>query len=214
LILKCFPSGNSGSLNLISFEKVRDMLGPRKSIARIVSEVKEAWSVSPNVKVSTVSSRIPDRFKKTVALNSPPLDNTFPEYESLMCLEWRKSTELQLQKDPSLESKRFCTIVNFADFKMGFLYLGSNTNYPRHAHTPEEIYHVVDGNCLRLCKPGKQTKVADNGDIWVHESEEAHGLQTPNSPVLIAWAWWGNMGGCYYFCDTPEEKSDYSYVYK
>jgi len=190
------------------------MLSSRKNIDQIVAEVKETWSVSPNVKVSTVSSHIPETFKKTLAVNSPPLDNTFPEYESLMCLQWRKSTELQLRKDPSLESKYFCTIVNFADFKMGFLYLGSNTNYPRHAHTPEEIYHVVAGNCVRLCKPGKETKMANVGDIWVHESEEGHGLQTENSPVLIAWAWMGNMGGNYYFCDTPEAKTDYSYVYK
>ena len=185
-----------------------------QSILGIVANVKETWRVSPNKKVSSVSVLIPEKLNSTLAENSPPLSKTFPEYTNLMDLEWRKSTEVQLLKDASLYSKRFCTIVNFPDFKMGFLYLAPDTFYPRHSHTPEEIYHVVAGSCVRLCKPGDETIVADVGDVWVHESEEPHGLQAKRSPVLIAWAWMGNMGGSYYFSDTPEEKTDYSYVYK
>ena len=97
---------------------------------------------------------------------------------------------------------------------MGFLYLGAQTRYPEHAHAPEEIYQVVAGNCLRLLGSEDEKQPVQSGDVWFHESEEVHGLQTEDSAVLIAWAWTGQLKGSYYFCDTPDGKIDCSYAYE
>ena len=185
-----------------------------KNVNEVVSDVKQFWIGSDKVMVSSAGKWITNTFEMTLTSNPPPLGKEFPDFERLMELEWRKSTDLQIKKEPSLESKRFCTVLNLPNFKMGFLYMGRRTNYPRHSHTPEEIYHVIAGSCLRLCRSGMENKMMKVGDIWYHESEEAHGLQTDNSPVLIAWAWMGNLNGSYYFCDAPEAKIDNSYVFK
>ena len=190
------------------------MSSAQKNICQILADIKEAWSKSSNLHVFHASNRIPDECTKTLATNPPPISHTCPEFQSLMNIEWRKSTELQLQKDPTLESKRFCTIVDFKDFKMGFVYMGPYTNFPEHAHTPEEIYHVVAGKCLRISGSINGINPVEVGDIWFHESKESHGLKTEDSSVLIAWAWFGNLDGPYYFCDAPKRIIDCNYVSK
>merc|ERR1712226_1078486 len=106
---------------------------------------KHSWIGSNDALISSAGKCISNTYETNLMSNPPPLSNEFQEYKSLMELERRKSTDLQIKKEPSLESKRFCTVLNLPKFKMGFLYMSQGTNYPRHSHTPEEIYHVIAG---------------------------------------------------------------------
>ena len=178
----------------------------------IISGIKKSWSQSLDLRVSKVGNRMPETFMSSFQANQPPISDQWPELKCLMSLEWKKSTILQLQKDSSLITKRFCTVIETDNLKIGFLYLGSNTNFPRHAHSPEEIYHVVAGNCWRISGSIAGMKSVSSGDTWFHESEEEHGLKTIDEPVLIAWAWMGKLDGLYYFCDTPRENINCNYV--
>ena len=190
------------------------MTCPNPGINQLVAYVKDTWTKCSDSRISCVGNRLSGFCKYTLPKNAPPLSDTFMEFASLTNLEWKNSTTLQLEKDPSLASKRFCTVLDLDDVKMGFLYLGAQTRYPEHAHAPEEIYQVVAGNCLRLLGPEDEKQPVKSGDVWFHESEEVHGLQTEDSAVLIAWAWTGQLQGSYYFCDTPDGKIDCSYAYE
>ena len=86
----------------------------------IISSIKKAWSQSLDLRVSKVGNRMPETFMSSLQANQPPISDQWPELKCLMSLEWKESTILQLQKDSSLITKRFCTAIETDNLKIGF----------------------------------------------------------------------------------------------
>eukprot|EP00494_Astrolonche_serrata_P019308 UN19511 len=55
------------------------------------------------------------------------------------------STQIQINAHESLKRKRYVTLIDKEDFKVGLMYLDKHITYPLHAHDPTEIYHVLLG---------------------------------------------------------------------
>ena len=99
------------------------MSGIEPTTEAIISGLKKAWCQSLDVRVSKVGKRMPETFTPKFQANQPPISDQWPELKCLMGLEWKESTILQLQKDSSLITKRFCTVIETDNLKIGFLYL-------------------------------------------------------------------------------------------
>lgn len=82
------------------------------------------------------------------------------------------------------------------DFTFGIFLLAPGAFYPNHSHAADEIYFVVAGE-------GEWQK--DNGDFVSHgpgslvemPSFTPHALRTGASPVLMLYAWTGDIAGEY-----------------
>jgi quercetin dioxygenase-like cupin family protein len=82
------------------------------------------------------------------------------------------------------------------NLRFGLFLLAPATFYPNHSHAADELYYVIAGE-------GEWQK--DDGDFSAHgpgtliemPSFTPHALRTGESPVLMLYAWTGDVGGEY-----------------
>lgn len=72
----------------------------------------------------------------------------------------------------------------------GFLILGPQTAYPRHAHPAEEIYLPLSGSAQWWKEGGGWCEMAPLTLIH-HESDQAHAMSTADKPMLALYLWHG-----------------------
>lgn len=72
----------------------------------------------------------------------------------------------------------------------GFFGVGQGVIYAEHAHAPDEIYVPIAGHAVFHCET-YGTMQAGPDSLILQPSWKWHGLETPESPVLIFWAWTG-----------------------
>lgn len=73
---------------------------------------------------------------------------------------------------------------------LGFLLLGPNTDYPRHAHPAEEIYLPLSGTAQWWTAATDWHAVAPLVPV-PHAGNEAHAMRTGTQPLLALYLWHG-----------------------
>lgn len=68
------------------------------------------------------------------------------------------------------------------------LYMPAGLYYPSHRHPAEEIYLVLAGRA-RFWRDGAPDQILSEGEAVFHASNQAHGTETTDSPVLCLVAW-------------------------
>ncbi len=77
---------------------------------------------------------------------------------------------------------------------LGFLLLGPETDYPRHAHPAEEIYVPLLGTARWWTEATGWHAVAPLVPV-LHEANEAHAMHTGPEPLLALYLWHGEHLG-------------------
>ena len=76
---------------------------------------------------------------------------------------------------------------------MGLFLVDPSTYYPPHAHSAEELYLPLSGTAL-YSVGDKPPREQPPGAFMRHKPWEAHTMWTGDEPVLILWAWMGDIG--------------------
>jgi mannose-6-phosphate isomerase-like protein (cupin superfamily) len=74
--------------------------------------------------------------------------------------------------------------------RSGFFFIRQGVEYAPHAHEPREIYAVLAGRA-RFWDDQSGWTEAGAGSVVHTPAHSWHALETPDSPVLILWAWIG-----------------------
>ena len=97
--------------------------------------------------------------------------------------------------------RQYGAVVESAELLMGLTWLAPGTLYPPHAHDAAEVYQMLVGG-------GKWGPTADllepqpPGSFRDHPSAAPHTIKAPaNAPMLAWYAWTGDLGGRFWFCD-------------
>ncbi len=76
------------------------------------------------------------------------------------------------------------------DAFVSVMYVGPDLTYPRHRHTPEEVYAVLAGTA-EFWSDRQGAGWCRAGDLRHHLPNEWHGLRTGPDPVLVLSVWRG-----------------------
>jgi mannose-6-phosphate isomerase-like protein (cupin superfamily) len=77
-----------------------------------------------------------------------------------------------------------------ASGRSGFFFIRQGVEYAPHAHEPREIYAVLAGRA-RFWDDVNGWATAGAGEVVHTPAHSWHAMETPDSPVLILWAWVG-----------------------
>lgn len=72
----------------------------------------------------------------------------------------------------------------------GFFLQGPNLHYPSHFHVAEELYIPLTGGSYWM-RDGGAFVERSIGEVFVHESNETHAIETPDTPLLALYMWRG-----------------------
>jgi mannose-6-phosphate isomerase-like protein (cupin superfamily) len=75
--------------------------------------------------------------------------------------------------------------------RSGFFFIRQGVEYAPHAHEPREIYAVLAGRA-RFWDDVSGWSTAGAGTVVHTPAHSWHAMETPDSPVLILWAWVGD----------------------
>jgi quercetin dioxygenase-like cupin family protein len=84
-------------------------------------------------------------------------------------------------------------LVQDEAFALGLLLLGPHTLYPPHHHPADEIYYTVAGQATWWQRDGPWIARYD-GSLVDHPSGVVHAMRTADTPVLLLYCWWGEVG--------------------
>jgi len=93
----------------------------------------------------------------------------------------------------------FCEIVGpdghapADDYRLGFFISGPGIHYPAHSHEAEEIFFVLSGTAQWLQSDGVYQPYPP-GTLIHHEPRQRHATRTEDEPLLVIWAWDGDIG--------------------
>lgn len=77
---------------------------------------------------------------------------------------------------------------------LGLFLIAPDMFYPNHAHAADEFYYVLAGQAAWQ-KSGGVFETVGPGGLVVMPSMEPHAIRTGAEPVLILWAWSGDLHG-------------------
>lgn len=76
------------------------------------------------------------------------------------------------------------------DHRLAIGYWGRGFYYPRHWHTPAEVYVVLAGNAV-FHSDGRAPRRCEAGDTVWHASGQIHAAEMTPGPLLAMALWWG-----------------------
>lgn len=68
------------------------------------------------------------------------------------------------------------------------VYMPAGLTYPWHYHPAEELYFILSGEGV-FRREGCDDRTVREGDVVIHESNQAHEMQTYDSPLLSVAVW-------------------------
>jgi quercetin dioxygenase-like cupin family protein len=123
-------------------------------------------------------------------------------------LRWREAPKGKLGASMD-DNHAFCEVVGpegqlFSDqLRLGGFLLAPNTDYPHHAHVAEEIYLPIYGIGKWAINDSPYiTKKA--GDTVHIPSWTRHAIHTQKDPLLMLWAWVGDLDFSRYTIELAE----------
>ena len=112
-------------------------------------------------------------------------------------VEWRQTyTEEEVGRD-FLDRYCWCELAgpdgHFISSKVRLTvgYWGPHLHYPRHQHTPEELYTVLSGRAT-FHSDGELDEILGPGCARMHQSNQPHALTTGDQPLLTFVFWRGD----------------------
>jgi len=111
--------------------------------------------------------------------------------------------DIQNLKSAHLIGKpEFGAVIESDEFFLGTYYQAPGTNYPGHAHEPEEMYHTLVGTTQwgeALDKLGWYGP----DEFRFHPSEHPHAMVVPDksAPLLAIHCWTGEVNGLYWYTE-------------
>jgi len=79
-------------------------------------------------------------------------------------------------------------------FMLGLFLLAPGLFYPNHAHAADELYYLLSGRA-QWQKSGGAFAGFGPGELVAMPSMTPHAIRTGSEPVLILWAWYGDLHG-------------------
>jgi len=79
-------------------------------------------------------------------------------------------------------------------FMLGLFLIAPGMNYPNHAHAADELYCVIAGRAAWQ-RSGGAFETYGPGEAVIMPSMAPHAIRTGAEPVLILWAWSGDVHG-------------------
>lgn len=92
-----------------------------------------------------------------------------------------------------------CEIIGYEapftseEMHLYFVYLPPDTFYPWHKHPAEELYFVLSGGAI-FQRENKPDQALRAGDHIIHETQEAHAIQTIDAPLISLAVWRNHLG--------------------
>ena len=74
------------------------------------------------------------------------------------------------------------------DLSVYLVYMPAQLTYPWHYHPAEELYFILSGEAV-FRREGHEDRTVGESDIIIHESNQAHEMQTYDSPLLSIAIW-------------------------
>ena len=88
-------------------------------------------------------------------------------------------------------------IFDNSSVRVGLLIQQEHTAYPKHWHSAEELYLVLNGEAL-WSVDDDPFKVVSTENFVHHKPNQSHSITTLTEPLLAMWAWTGDINGPYY----------------
>jgi len=79
-------------------------------------------------------------------------------------------------------------------FMLGLFLLAPGLFYPNHAHAADELYYLLSGRA-QWQKSGGAFAGFGPGELVAMPSMTPHAIRIGSEPVLILWAWYGDLHG-------------------
>ena len=92
-----------------------------------------------------------------------------------------------------------CEIIGYdapftsEEMHLYFVYLPPHTFYPWHKHPAEELYFVLSGGAI-FQRENKPDQTLRAGEHIIHETQEAHAIQTGDAPLVSLAVWRNHLG--------------------
>lgn len=74
------------------------------------------------------------------------------------------------------------------DMSAYLVYMPAHLTYPWHYHPAEELYFILSGEAV-FRREGHEDRLVRESDIIIHDSNQAHEMQTYDSPLLSIAIW-------------------------
>lgn len=90
---------------------------------------------------------------------------------------------------------------------LGLMIVDRATHYPGHSHDADEVYLPLSGDAVYHVAPSRPCR-PENGRFLSIPAGARHAMWTGETPVLILWAWMGDIRGGYRLADAAPSRRD------
>ena len=95
--------------------------------------------------------------------------------------------------------------VSCENCRAGLFFQPADMFYSWHRHAAEEIYLPIYGTATWLAAGKPPAVIPPAGECVHHLSQQAHAMQTNETPILALWGWHGDLDfNTYAYCEEDE----------
>lgn len=98
-------------------------------------------------------------------------------------------------------------LVQSKAIRSGLFLIGPGVRYPLHQHEAQEFYYVVSGRLTVQHGLDAAPFHVGSGEVSITPSNRVHELRTEDGPVLITYAWIGDVDGANWWWERRDDGS-------